>query len=79
MVRRRRTVVHVSAGTSGEPVTGRPAAATGCRGARDREFSLDEAQSLANYVAWMDVVEDDLYDTASYVSNVVCGDEGYRC
>ncbi len=41
------------------------------------EFSLDEAQSLANYVAWMDVVEKDLYDTASYVSNVVCGDEGY--
>lgn len=41
------------------------------------EFSLDDAQTLANYCAWMDVVETDLYDTASYVANVVCGDEGY--
>lgn len=41
------------------------------------EFSLDDAQTLANYCDWMDVVETDLYDTASYVSNVVCADEGY--
>ena len=41
------------------------------------ELSLDDAQTLANYLAWMDVVEHDLYDTASYVSNVVCGNEGY--
>lgn len=41
------------------------------------EMSLDDAQTLANYCSWMDVVETDLYDTASYVSNVVCADEGY--
>lgn len=41
------------------------------------ELSLDDAQTLANYCAWMDVVEKDLWDTASYVANVVCGDDGY--
>ena len=41
------------------------------------EFSLDDAQTLANYCDWMDVVESDLYATASYVANVVCGDDGY--
>jgi hypothetical protein len=41
------------------------------------EFSLDDAQTLRSYLQWMDVVAGDLNEISSYVSNTVCGDEGY--
>lgn len=41
------------------------------------EFSIDDLQTLRNYLEWMDVVADDLRHVSSYVVNTVCADDGY--